>query len=80
MAPAISKVRRFHAHARHLDPGHGLVVEGATFEAAAAAYLEDLGAAPPEEAEIRVIVRDLEDGREHCFVVEIGTGATSPCR
>ena len=35
-------VRQFAVHARHVDAHHARVVEEASFEAAAVAYVEDL--------------------------------------
>jgi hypothetical protein len=75
MAQAHS-VRTFRVHARDLDSHSRLVIEP-SFEAAAIAYAEDLPAAA--EAEISIVVRDVETGHEHCFRVDPDTGETAAC-
>ena len=70
--------RRFSVHARHDDRHRARVVNELSFEAAAVAYVEDLqhGSA---DAEISLVVRDLESGHEHCFLIDLETGETAPC-
>jgi hypothetical protein len=72
-------IRRFRVHARHVDSHHARVVNEATHEAAAVAYIETLGVTTGEELEVSVIVRDLESGHEHCFRVDLETGETTAC-
>ncbi len=72
--------RRFSVCARHVDRHHARIVEEASFEAAAVAYVEDFAVpADDENHELSVVVRDLEDGREHCFRIDLDTGETAPC-
>jgi hypothetical protein len=71
--------RRFSVHARHLAGHHARVVAEASFEAAAIAYAEDLGLVDAEGTDISLIVRDLEDGHERCFAIDLSTGDTHPC-
>jgi hypothetical protein len=72
--------RRFSVHARHVDSHHARVVEEASFEAAAVAYVEDFSLVTEDEGpEIRVIVRDLANGHEHCFRIDLETGEAAPC-
>lgn len=71
--------RRFIVHADHAGLHHARVVHEPSFEAAAVAYLEDLAIAPEDDDIIRVIVRDLDGGGEHCFRVDLETGETAPC-
>jgi hypothetical protein len=71
-------IRRFAVHARHLDRHFARVVEEASFEAAAIAYVEvlhELG----DEPEVSILVRDLDSGHEHCFRIDLESGGTSPC-
>lgn len=78
--PELAKTRRFSVRARHLDSHHARVVEEASCEAAAVAYLEDFSlAANDDDHAISVIVRDLEDGREHCFRIELDTAEAALC-
>jgi hypothetical protein len=70
--------RRFSVHARHLERHHARVVAEASFEAAAIAYAEDLHLMDAA-GDISLIVRDLEDGCEHCFVLDLTTGDTHTC-
>ena len=71
--------RKFTVHARHADGRRAQEVSEASFEAAAAAYVEDLHL-PNDEHEISVIVREIDTGREHCFRIDLNSGDTAPCR
>jgi hypothetical protein len=72
-------VRRFSVHARHVDAHHARVVEEASFEAAAVAYIEDLAQFAADDPEVSVIVRDVASGHQHCFRVDLDSGETAPC-
>ena len=64
----------------HNDAGHRpRVLTEPSFEAAALAYVEDWPHTIDDNPEVRVIVRDLESGREHCFCVDLGTGQADDC-
>jgi hypothetical protein len=78
MANRPEDVRSFRVHARHVDAHHARLVQEPSFEAAAVAYMEDLHEIGDEDA-IKVIVRDIESGHEHCFTVDVETGETQPC-
>ena len=69
---------RYSVHARHVDAHHARVVEERSFEAAAAAYVEDLHPVG-DEPEISVIVRELDSGHEHCFRIDLDTGEAAAC-
>ena len=73
------KLRRFRVHAGHHDRHHAVFVDEASFEAAVVAFVED----HPQSAEtadaMRVIVHDVANGHEHCFLVDLSTGETSSC-
>ena len=72
---------RTHRYCVHADCAQGpcsRVVEAGSFEAAAAAYLENFAPAG-DEAEVAVFVRDLADGREHCFRIDLESGERGPC-
>ncbi len=71
--------RLFRVHAGHLGTAHGHVVTEASFEAAAVAWLEVWPAEIGSETTISVIVRDLATGHEHCFGIDLDTGAAAPC-
>jgi len=81
MTHAAQSTRRFKVHARHLDRHHARLVEETSFEAASIAYLEGFELAAPDarEGELHVIVHDLATGHEHCFRLDLQTGATTPC-
>lgn len=80
MPQAASVARRFSVRARHVDSHHARVVEEASFEAAAVAYVEDFSLVAEDEGpEISVIVRDLASGHEHCFRIDLETGEAAPC-
>ena len=78
MASRPPETRSFRVHARSVDAHHGRIVHEPSFEAAAVAYLEDLHEVGGDD-EMKVIVRDIETGHEHCFTVDLGTGETQPC-
>jgi uncharacterized protein DUF5961 len=71
--------RQFSVHARHIERHHARVISEGSFEAAAVAYCEDFAHAVGEEPEIRVVVRDLHTGHEHCFRIDLETGEAGPC-
>jgi hypothetical protein len=68
-------MRAFHVALRDA-PGGGLVIEAASFEAAAIDFLER--EAPAGGAAI-VIVCDAETGHEHCFSIDLASGAAEAC-
>jgi hypothetical protein len=78
MPQAAESLRRFSVHARHVDRHHARVVEEASYEAAAVAYVEDFHPPLGAEREISVIVRDLADGHEQCFRIDLDSGETAP--
>ena len=77
---AATNNRQFYVRASHIDHHHARLVSETSFEAAAVAYVEDFGHPAGDEPEIRVIVRDLDSGLQHCFLIDLDTGATGPCR
>ena len=74
-----SETRQFSVRARHVDGHHARVLEEASFEAAAVAYVEDFHAAVSDDNEISVIVREVETGHEHCFRIDLESGEAAPC-
>lgn len=79
MTQAANDDRRFCVYADHAGRHHARVLHEPSFEAAAVAYLEDLTVASDDEEAIRIIVRDLDGGDEHCFCVDKETGETASC-
>ena len=81
MTDNVVEIRRFRVHARHIDGHHARLLMETSFEAAAIAYLEDfdLQASVNDDSEVRVIVHEVQTGHEHCFKVDLDSGATSPC-
>lgn len=80
MTEVAGETRQFRVHARHVDGHHARLLEEASFEAAAVAYLEDFH--PPvggDDDEISVIVREVGTGHEHCFRIDLDSGETAPC-
>lgn len=73
-----SDPRKFCVHAA--DLGHtSRIVEEASFEAAAVAFAEDYPLVVGDDDDLRVIVRDMADGQEHCFRINLDSGTTAPC-
>jgi hypothetical protein len=70
---------RYRVHPRDLEGSAVRVLEEASFEAAAVAYAEDFGYVTEAAHELKLIVRDLDTGHEHCFLIDLETGQTEPC-
>lgn len=79
MTQVAGETRQFSVHARHVDSHHARVLEEASFEAAAVAYVEDFHPPMTEDHEISVIVREVDTGHEHCFRIDLDSGETAPC-
>ena len=79
MTEVAADIRPFRVHARHVDSHQARIVEEASFEAAAVAYVEDFHPPVDEDNEVSVIVQDLGDGREHCFRIDLDSGEAAPC-
>ena len=79
MTQVTRESRSFSVHARHVDAHHARVVEEASFEAAAVAYVEDFHPAMTEDHQISVIVREVGTGHEHCFRIDLDSGDAQPC-
>lgn len=79
MPQADRETRQFRVHARHVDGHHARLVEEASFEAAAVAYVEDFHPPVGEDNEISVIVREVSTGHEHCFRIDLESGDAAPC-
>ena len=75
----IAASREFRVHARHVDGHHARRVRETSFEAAAAAYLEDFPHAADDGRELSVIVQEVETGQEHCFRIDLDSGETDAC-
>lgn len=73
------ETRQFRVHARHVDGHHARLLEEASFEAAAVAYVEDFHPPVGEDNEISVIVREVGTGHEHCFRIDLESGDAAPC-
>ena len=71
--------RTFRVRHRHDDVHHGRVVIEPSFEAAAIAYVEHLPVLADQDAPISVVVHDVQSGHEHCFRIDVHTGAAKPC-
>lgn len=78
MTQAVAETRPYSVRACHRDRHHARVVEEASFEAAAVAYLEDVYLPLTDDLEISVIVEEVRTGREHCFRVDLDSGETAP--
>jgi hypothetical protein len=79
MAEMQSEIRQFAVHAAHEGAAGGHTVEGASFEEAAVNFVETWHPVESADGDVSVIVRDTETGHEHCFLVEVATGAAGPC-
>jgi hypothetical protein len=77
MTQITAKTRDFRVHARHVGAHHARTLKESSFEAAAIAYVEGLHDLPVDGNEIHVIVRDVESGHEHGFLVDLDSGRTA---
>lgn len=72
MTQVAGETRQFSVHARHVDNHHARILEEASFEAAAVAYVEDFHPPMTEEREISVIVREVGDRPRALFPDRLG--------
>ena len=79
MTQLASQNRQFSVHARNIDHHHARLLDEASFEAAAVAYIEDFHPPVGDDNEISVIVREVKTGHQHCFRIDLESGETSPC-
>jgi hypothetical protein len=79
MTQSTHEARQFSVRARHIDSHHARVLEEASFEAAAVAYIEDFHPSVENGNEIRVVVREIGTGSEHCFRIDLESGEATPC-
>ena len=77
--PQAETPRRFSVHAARGEAPSARIVEEASFEAAALAYLEEFHPPLDPDGEVSVIVRDLADGRQCCLCVDLHSGEAAPC-
>jgi hypothetical protein len=75
----LTQTHRYRVHPRDIDGSSVRVLEEASFEAAAVAYAEDFGYVTDGAHEMKVVVRDLDSGHEHCFLIDLDTGQTASC-
>jgi hypothetical protein len=73
------ETRQFRVQARHLAAPHAHLVSEVSFEAACVAWLEGWPGEIGAELTISVIVRDVATGHEHCFGIDLETGAMASC-
>ena len=71
--------RRFRVRAWHLESHHARIVVETTVEAAAVAYIETAAFDVGDDELVRIVVRDLDSGHEHCFRVDLATGEAGAC-
>lgn len=66
-------------HYRVTATGHPTrIVQEQTVEGAAVSYIEDFVTTPPVP-ELKLWVTDIEDGNQHCFVLDTGSGDLEVC-
>jgi hypothetical protein len=54
------------------------IVQEPTVEAAAITYIEDFVTSPPVP-ELRLWVTDVDDGHQHCFMLDTDSGDVEAC-
>ena len=72
-------MREFVVHAHHLGRHAARRVREVSFEAAAVAYIETWAESPADAQVVVLAVRDLDDGRQHCFHIDFESGVLGPC-
>ncbi|GEP12309.1 DUF5961 family protein [Methylobacterium gnaphalii] len=65
--------RLFRVRGRHEDPHLGRLVRETSSEAAAIAYVEHLAFAEGQN-QVGVVVRDMQTGHEHSYLIHLDTG------
>ncbi len=64
---------------RVMASGHPTrIVEEPTLEAAAVSYIEDFSPLPPVP-KIKLWVTDIEDGSQHCYLLDTDSGDLEAC-
>jgi Family of unknown function (DUF5961) len=63
--------RSYRVHLRDIEGSAVRILQEASFEAAAVAYAEDFEHAGHDGQALKIVVRDLETGHEHCFLVDL---------
>jgi hypothetical protein len=74
-----SRKHRYYAYADAVGRGHGHVVAAASYEEAAVGYTELYAPPVDGDGDVRVFVRDLDEGQEHCFTIDLSDGEAEPC-
>lgn len=70
---------RFFAWAAGVGRGHGHVIDAGSYEAAAVGFTELYSPPVDGDGDIRIFVSSLDEGQEHCFVVDLADGEAEPC-
>lgn len=66
-------------HYRVTATGHPTrIVQEPTVEAAAVSYIEDFVTSPPVP-ELKLWVTDIDDGNQHCFLLDTDSGDLEAC-
>ncbi|PZQ65556.1 MAG: hypothetical protein DI570_01430 [Phenylobacterium zucineum] len=71
--------RRFCVHGVADSASRGHVVEEASFEAAALAFVEDHHPVGNHGEDVSLYVEDLDSGERQCFRIDLETGEAAPC-
>jgi hypothetical protein len=58
---------------------HARLFNALSFEAAAIAYVESAEFEAEAEDPIKLVVRDLGGGEEHCFTIDLASGESAEC-
>lgn len=75
----LSEPHRYLAYADGLGRAHGHVIVASSYETAAVGYTELYTPPVTAEGDVRIFVTGLEDGQEHCFIIDLGGGGAEPC-
>ena len=70
---------RYYAYADGVGRGHGHVIEAGSHEAAAIGYAEIYSPPVDSDGDVKIIVTSLDEGREHCFTVDLSEGDARSC-
>lgn len=75
----VPEQHRYFAYADGDGRGHGHIVQAGSYEAAAVTFTEIYSPPVDGDGDIRIFVTDLDEGQEHCFIVDLTDGEAEPC-
>lgn len=74
-----AQTHRFYVHASDAPRGEGRVIEEAETAEEAAFVFAEHGLVEAAGESVAIMVKDCDTGAQHCFRIDLETGASAPC-